>query len=44
MLTAEDVIVEELRGPNEVGSLHNLFVETKRKLLGQGELVIKRYK
>ena len=44
MLIAENVIVEELRGPNEAGSHPYLVCGNKAELLRHGELVIKRYK
>ena len=43
MLIAEDIIVEELRGPNEAGSHPYLVCGNKAELLRQGELIIKRY-
>jgi bloom syndrome protein len=43
-LIAEDVVVEELRGPNEAGSHPYLVCGSKAEFLRQGELIIKRYK
>ena len=44
MLIAEDVILEELRGPNEIGSHPYLLCGSKAGMISRGELIINRYK
>ena len=44
MLIAEDVILEELRGPNEIGSHPYFLCGSKAGMTSRGELIINRYK